>query len=145
MQNDERIHTAYNEAGHTVAYYHFKIPIISVTIIPDKKGHAGLTIPEEKTISVQEKIMISFAGPSAEQIHLGIVGPGTHYDRMMPYTKYNLPDDEITALSLQITKILEQPQYRRAVEKLATVLLKELSLEGPTAFSIIEKAIKEKD
>ena len=41
---DIKTHTAYNEAGHTVAYYYFGIPVTSVTIIPDKDGNDGLTV-----------------------------------------------------------------------------------------------------
>ncbi len=145
MKYDDKTHTAYNEAGHTVAYYHFGIPVISVTIIPDAEGHDGLTTPEDKDgIEVEILTMIFFAGPSAEQICLGQVSPGSNYDRMYPRIKYGrIPDGEFPKLEQQITNILKQPKYHYAIEKLANELLSKSFIDGKTAFLIIENAIKE--
>ena len=145
MKYDDKTHTAYNEAGHTVAYYYFRIPLISVTIIPDNEGRAGLTTPEDKEgIDIKILTMIFFAGPSAEQICLGQVSPGSNYDRMYPRIKYGrIPDGEFPKLEQQITNILKQPKYHYAIEKLANELLINSCFDGPEAYEIIENAIKE--
>lgn len=139
---DSKTHTAYNEAGHTVAYYYFGIPVTSVTIIPDKDGNDGLTTPEEIETTVIKIIMIHFAGPSAELICLGEVRPGALGD-IRNACKYNCSETEYFGFKKQIIAILKQPKNHYAVEKLANELLSESFIDGKTAFLIIENAIKE--
>ena len=143
MKYNDKTHTAYNEAGHTVAYYYFGIPLISVTIIPDNEGNDGLTTPEDKEgIDIEILIMISFAGPSAEQICLGKVDPGAVGDIRNP-RMYDYSDAEFLEFENQITAVLKRPKYHYAVEKLANELLSKSFIDGKTAFLIIENAIKE--
>jgi len=144
MQSDKKVHTAYNESGHAVAYYHFGIPLISVTVIPDKKGNDGLTTPMDMTILKKTKIMISYAGPAAEKLCLGKPGPGSIGD-LLAANKYDFSKTELDDLNKQITVILKQPKYLYAIKILAKELLQKETLMGSETFSLIENAIKKFD
>ena len=142
-ENELKLHKVYNEAGHTIAYFYFGIPLRSVTIVPDNEGHDGLTTPEERGgIDIEILIMISLAGPVAEKIHLGCVGPGALGDRFAA-SKYGISMQEMTELETQIEDKLKQPHYYYATKTLVTELSKKPLLTGNEAFSIIETAIKE--
>jgi hypothetical protein len=137
---EDKIHLAYNGAGHTIAYYHFGIPLISVTVPANGSGVS--IIPEDRTIEVDEKIMISFAGPSSELICLGNITPILN-GAIRRTRSHEQTEQKLNTMRNQIESILKRPQYRYAIELLVNELLKKLTLTGDEAFVIIKTAFKE--
>jgi hypothetical protein len=137
---EDKIHVAYNGAGHTIAYYHFGIPLISVTVPANGSGVS--IIPKNKTIEVEKKIMISLAGPSSELICMGNINPIVNGD-IRRAGRHEQTEQEINTLRNQIESVLKQPQYRYAIELLVNELLKKPTLTGDEAFFIIKTAFKE--
>jgi hypothetical protein len=77
---DELAATAYHEAGHAIARWHFGYPIDRVTITPaeDYAGAVGSASPlaeleldidrsEETEQHMQQAVMVAFAGPEAQR------------------------------------------------------------------------------
>jgi hypothetical protein len=137
---EDKIHMAYNGAGHTIAYYHFGIPLISVTVPANGSGVS--IIHKDRTIEADKKIMISLAGTSSELICLGNVSPIVNGD-IQRARRYEQTEQELNILKNQIESVLKQPQYRYAIELLVNELLKKPTLAGDEAFSIIKTAFKE--
>jgi hypothetical protein len=138
-KHDQVTHSAYNEAGHSIACYHFKVPLISVEIKPDKSGRTTQAVSSKTR---EQDIMIWFAGPSAEYLCLNEVTFGSFADRNIPFDTYkDLTKIEALELRKQIEKILSQPGYLRAIKTLAEELLNKRFLIGQKAVAIIEKAI----
>jgi len=137
---EDKIHLAYNGAGHTIAYYHLGIPFISVTVPANGSGVS--IIPKDRTIEVDKKIMISLAGPSSELICLGNVSLISNGD-IQRARRYEQTEQELNTLKNKIESILKQPQNRYAIELLVNELLKKPTLTGDEAFLIIKTAFKE--
>ena len=137
---EDKIHMAYNGAGYTIAYYHFGIPLISVTVPANGSGVS--IIPKDRTIEVDKKVLISLAGPLSELICLGNINPIVNGD-ILHARRHEQTEQELNTLRNQIESVLKQPQYRYAIELLVNELLKKPTLTGDEAFSIIKTAFKE--
>ena len=137
---EDKIHMAYHGAGRMIAHYHFDIPLISVTL--SANGNGISIIPKDRTIDVDKKIMISFAGPSSELICLGNIDPILN-GAIRRTRSHEQTEQKLNTMRNKIESILKQPQHRYAIELLVNEMLKKLTLTGDEAFVIIKTAFKE--
>lgn len=141
MNELERI--AYHEAGHAVMYYYLCEPFKKITIIQelDDRGHtmAGHVDPLKPEMETEKCVLISLAGPAAEQIFFGKLSPEASDEYIDPCRKYTLSNKKFKQLECRAIDIIKQ--HKKGVEALAKELLNKRCFSGEEATAIIKKEL----
>ena len=113
--SNEELATAYHEAGHVIAYWHYKHDFKKVSIVPDEETlgkvtggqHPKIFHPDyddslETLMKIAEVIVINLAGPIAEEMstgkedHLVDCGGYSDYDWAIQMAEYATSSSEET-------------------------------------------------
>lgn len=151
--------TAYHEAGHAVAAWHFGYPLEGVSIVPGE-DFGGISQSQTPTFhmnpdyddapeieeAIRNQVVICYAGRAAQQLF----SPRSwrHYhgqgdlETSVEIASYLVPPEQQEALHAQLLQEARTltKELWGAVEKVAEVLLVEKTLSGEQTTRLIEEA-----
>jgi len=150
------MNTAYHEAAHAVADFHFGVAIKEVSIIPDEDslGHVksgklpkGMEFGNVPRSRIEKEIICLLVGPAMDEL-LGdddVRGQGDYQSAVKLAFYVTGSNEEAEAylnwLWIRAKNFVRCPPHRVCIEALAQVLLKERRLSGRKARQIIREAL----
>lgn len=156
--------TAYHEAGHALAAWKERLPISTISIIPDEDGTLGRVTHQAPPASFQPDIdaglrvrdriekhaIVAFAGVEAERLVAARVSSESGArDRagaaqLVAYLGGSVEEQRayLQLLSVRARQLVRVPHLRVPLDALATALLDRRHISGPAARKILKESLR---